>query len=548
MAFSRGKRACKPPENRRSTPPMDTRNPRHVTGALPVSWIGIRYLMEKAVERRRGECFIYPNFHGSLARLYLINNTNDTRLTCTSPALRCARLANRTPSFQNGFRKSPARSARLRHAPPRVICEREMRLQTTTDAFGRPIIKNTTGDCSAASPLLRDSSDYRKIICKANSAGDAQVPPPALRVSTGGGDHLLSDGPYARLPLISPMERIKINRTPCASESTLSHRRSRTSSSHRRPRPRPPVPPRAGAGRRGCSRSEPKSPSRGSKAETERVRNEEQELESSQIEIRMKSGTAIKTMIETWTVDVRQCDVSTHRRRKVQSLRSRDCTRAVDDLCANRLLRKCDGTSASRPWLGYRPAGGSVKNRRDGRARPPRGFCAPDDSAPGFSAVIELFPAAAASRDFFPAVADVVPSSSGVTPVTLRPCRRVVLYNAVYYKKELSNGLRVRRSPESVQYVVSPSPKEKLGFAKAPQDPRLFVVRSAGDPCGPAAIRRFAHTRARVQFSRRKLTRSTFLGASASTGSCRRDGVMSYHFYNYLFRSFDAYQIRIRCR
>ncbi|GBP59242.1 hypothetical protein EVAR_97744_1 [Eumeta japonica] len=45
IAFSRSK-ACESPENRRSSPTIDTRNPREVSNALSVSRLGIRYLKE----------------------------------------------------------------------------------------------------------------------------------------------------------------------------------------------------------------------------------------------------------------------------------------------------------------------------------------------------------------------------------------------------------------------------------------------------------------------------------------------------------------------
>ncbi|GBP04160.1 hypothetical protein EVAR_74876_1 [Eumeta japonica] len=51
--ISKNKQACEPPESRWAPPPMDTRNPKRVIGALPVSWVGIRYLMEGKIGRWR---------------------------------------------------------------------------------------------------------------------------------------------------------------------------------------------------------------------------------------------------------------------------------------------------------------------------------------------------------------------------------------------------------------------------------------------------------------------------------------------------------------
>ncbi|GBP57946.1 hypothetical protein EVAR_40806_1 [Eumeta japonica] len=50
------KRANKPLGSRQSALPMDTCNLRRVTNALPVSWEGIGYLMERDrdIERERG--------------------------------------------------------------------------------------------------------------------------------------------------------------------------------------------------------------------------------------------------------------------------------------------------------------------------------------------------------------------------------------------------------------------------------------------------------------------------------------------------------------
>ncbi|GBP55653.1 hypothetical protein EVAR_97861_1 [Eumeta japonica] len=54
VVWSRSKQADDPSESRWSTSPMDTRNPRGVTGTLPVSREGIGYLMEgELMERDR---------------------------------------------------------------------------------------------------------------------------------------------------------------------------------------------------------------------------------------------------------------------------------------------------------------------------------------------------------------------------------------------------------------------------------------------------------------------------------------------------------------
>ncbi|GBP41359.1 hypothetical protein EVAR_84702_1 [Eumeta japonica] len=49
-SFSNGERACEPSESNWSPLPMDTRNSREVTIALPVSWVGIEYPIEGRVE------------------------------------------------------------------------------------------------------------------------------------------------------------------------------------------------------------------------------------------------------------------------------------------------------------------------------------------------------------------------------------------------------------------------------------------------------------------------------------------------------------------
>ncbi|GBP19936.1 hypothetical protein EVAR_11326_1 [Eumeta japonica] len=41
-----GKQTCEPPDTRRSSLPMDTRNHRGVTSALKISWVGIKYIIE----------------------------------------------------------------------------------------------------------------------------------------------------------------------------------------------------------------------------------------------------------------------------------------------------------------------------------------------------------------------------------------------------------------------------------------------------------------------------------------------------------------------
>ncbi|GBP26370.1 hypothetical protein EVAR_95543_1 [Eumeta japonica] len=46
IAFSRGKRACKPPDSKRSPPPMNARNLRGMASVLSASWEGTGYLME----------------------------------------------------------------------------------------------------------------------------------------------------------------------------------------------------------------------------------------------------------------------------------------------------------------------------------------------------------------------------------------------------------------------------------------------------------------------------------------------------------------------
>ncbi|GBP54971.1 hypothetical protein EVAR_50415_1 [Eumeta japonica] len=47
IIFSRRKSACKPPESRWLSPPIDTRNTIGVNSALPASTKGIEYLKEE---------------------------------------------------------------------------------------------------------------------------------------------------------------------------------------------------------------------------------------------------------------------------------------------------------------------------------------------------------------------------------------------------------------------------------------------------------------------------------------------------------------------